>query len=108
MRSDGMSLQWERKCIVQELFVASEPFSEPFSLNFAFPVFLPQMWSDGRSESLSYLCPCEYLVELQWRGKCGNEVDIAQNDLFSSCIGGHFWLHKSYGKWKCEFCCTWN
>ena len=80
-----MPLQWEGKCLVQELFVVlsfsfafafalacsfsktfdgsflgawSEPFSEPFSkplgVNFPLPLFLPGMWSGGRSESLPF------------------------------------------------------
>ena len=44
IRSDMMPLQEEKRCLVQELFVA---FS--FSLAFA------------------HLCPCEYLVGLRWR-----------------------------------------
>ena len=70
LRNGVRPLQWEGKCIVQELFVAlsfsfafalpfsapfpkpltdpfsdpwSEPFSEPLGVNFPLPLFLPGM-----------------------------------------------------------------
>ena len=88
MRNGVMPLQWEGKCLVQELFVAlsfsfafalplpapfpkpltdpfseswsepfSDPFSEPLGVNFPLPLFLPGMWSGGRSESLPLPLP---------------------------------------------------
>ena len=35
----------------------SEPFSEPLGVNFPLPLFLPGMWSGGRSESLPLPLP---------------------------------------------------
>ena len=85
MRNGVMPLQWEGKRLVQELFVAlsfsfafafalacsfsktfdgsflgapfSDPFSEPLGVNFPLPLFLPGMWSGGRSESLPLPLP---------------------------------------------------
>ena len=77
MRDGVMPLQWEGKCIVQELFVAlSFSFAFAFALSCSFSktfdgsflgalvgtflgafVFLPGMWSGGRSESLPLPLP---------------------------------------------------
>ena len=78
MLDDVMPVQWEVKCTSCKSYLwplpcrlplpfpepfpkpltdpfsepCSEPFSEPFSVNFPLPLFLPGMWSGGRSESL--------------------------------------------------------
>ena len=98
MRNGVMPLQWEGKCLVQELFVALSfsfafafalacafskffagsflgalagaflgAFLGAFGVNFPLPLFLPGMWSGGRSESL----PLPFTLVSTWWGSNG-------------------------------------